>query len=491
MLSTLTGELDRLAPRFDIDASRITVLESPGDFYDTLRRKIRGARSRIFLSTLYIGKDEHELVRQPSEFAILSADPMQVSTLRDALRACPALKVSILTDCLRGTRESPAASCASLLVPLVEEFGPQRVELRMYHTPNLTGLRKRLVPLRINEGWGLQHMKLYGFDDEIILSGANLSSDYFTNRQDRYHVFSAQDVTAYYASIHAAMCSLSFLVEPASENAAKYTLRWPDANKARSPLESPKGFIASSTALLKPLIRPDATTSRPLSDTVVYPLAQLTPLLDPDTSTEYAGLSSVLHALSTPAFSGSRWLFTAGYFNIQPQLKAQLLASRASQGTVVTASPWANGFYGSAGVSGLLPSAYTLMARRFLEAVQRAGKGGQIELKEWRRDTVGQPGGWTYHAKGLWATLPGEQDPSVTLIGSSNYTKRSYSLDLEANALVVTRDEGLKRRLGQEQGWLQEHAAPVSIDDFARVDRRVGLRVRIAMWIVNLVGGAL
>lgn len=41
----------------------------------------------------------------------------------------------------------------------------------MYHTPNLTGLRKQYVPKRINEGWGLQHMKLYGVDDEIIMSG--------------------------------------------------------------------------------------------------------------------------------------------------------------------------------------------------------------------------------------------------------------------------------------------------------------------------------
>ena len=46
--------------------------------------------------------------------------------------------------------------------------------MRLYHTPNLTGLRKRLVPRRINEGWGLQHMKLYGIDDEIIVSGCEL-----------------------------------------------------------------------------------------------------------------------------------------------------------------------------------------------------------------------------------------------------------------------------------------------------------------------------
>jgi len=95
----------------------------------------------------------------------------QIDTLAEALRNNPKLTVSILTDALRGTREAPKASCASLLAPLVEEFGAHRVEIRMYHTPNLTGLRKKHVPKRINEGWGLQHMKLYGVDDEIILSG--------------------------------------------------------------------------------------------------------------------------------------------------------------------------------------------------------------------------------------------------------------------------------------------------------------------------------
>lgn len=87
------------------------------------------------------------------------------------MRRNPKLQLHILTDALRGTRETPNPSCATLLAPLVEEFGPDRVEVRMYHTPNLTGLRKKYVPRRINEGWGLQHMKLYGVDDEIILSG--------------------------------------------------------------------------------------------------------------------------------------------------------------------------------------------------------------------------------------------------------------------------------------------------------------------------------
>jgi CDP-diacylglycerol---glycerol-3-phosphate 3-phosphatidyltransferase len=81
------------------------------------------------------------------------------------------LKVSVLTDALRGTREEPKPTTASLLVPLVKEFGEERVDIRLFHTPNLKGLRKRIVPRRLNEGFGLQHMKLYGFDDEIMLSG--------------------------------------------------------------------------------------------------------------------------------------------------------------------------------------------------------------------------------------------------------------------------------------------------------------------------------
>ena len=79
--------------------------------------------------------------------------------------------MSILSDALRGTRETPNASCASLLAPLIEEFGADRVTIRMYHTPNFTGLKKKVVPKRLNEGWGLQHMKLYGIDDEVIMSG--------------------------------------------------------------------------------------------------------------------------------------------------------------------------------------------------------------------------------------------------------------------------------------------------------------------------------
>jgi len=422
---------------------------------------------------------------------------MKIATLQQTLRAKPNVKLSILTDALRGTREAPNPSSASLLGPLVAEFGPERVEIRMYHTPNLTGMRKKYIPKRINEGWGLQHMKLYGVDDEVILSGANLSSDYFTNRQDRYHLFSSRDITEYFSSLHGAISSLSFLVKP-SDTPSGFELTWPNTNPAVSPLTDPKKFVSESTSLLTGLISPrparlTAPDQAPAEkrDTTVYMLAQFSQLLSPDISTELPAVTHVLKTLSSPQYVKSSWTFTAGYFNPAPSLTKLLLSTASQNNTVITASPFANGFYKSPGVSGLLPDAYTLLARRFVRAVHHNKRETSIALREWRKGTVNEPGGWTYHAKGLWITLPEEKNPSISLIGSSNYTKRSYSLDLEANALIVTENEGLKERLGDEQRWLQENTSIVTRDDFAKTERRVGLKVRIAMMIVQLVGGAL
>lgn len=320
-------------------------------------------------------------------------------------------------------------------------------------------------------------------------------------------MFSSAQITDYFWKIQSYVSKVSFEVVPTppttssveAGNAPGFTLEWPADNIADNPLSKAingKFNLKMVNNPIAEIIKPPshgatAAAESAEADTIVYPLSQLRQLLRPDTSTELPALTSILRTMAYPAFSGSSWMFTAGYFNPDPSLTKLLISTSSIKGTVVTASPWANGFYGSKGVSGLLPPAYTLLARRFLERVQKADRADNIMLKEWRKGTVGEPGGWTYHAKGLWISLPEEKEPSVTIVGSSNYTKRSYSLDLETGTMIVTRNEGLKKRLGEEQAWLQEYTKEVGIDDFARVERRVSWRVRVAMWIVGVVGGAL
>ena len=127
-------------------------------------------------------------------------------------------------------------------------------------------------------------------------------------------------------------------------------------------------------------------------------------------------------------------------------------------------------------------------------------------LREWQRGKVGEEGGWTYHAKGLWITLPkategengfGQQrdtsavGPSISVIGSSNYTLRSNSLDTEVGAVIVTSDPGLQGRLRREEQNLLKYSSEAGEKELYAPDRRVGIGVRIAMWIVGVVGGAL
>ena len=478
-LAAVTSELDKLSPRIDIQASQIHVLEGPKEFYTTLKDKLRNAKKRIYLATLYIGKTEYELM----------------SCIREALAANSELRVSVLTDALRGTREDPSPSCASLLASLAAEF-PHQVEIRMYHTPNLTGIKKRLIPKRINEGWGLQHMKIYGIDDEVILSGANLSDDYFTNRQDRYHLFSSTAVSGYFQRIFDTMCSVSLLLEPTG-SAGAFDLVWPENNACKSPLDDPNGYSQATKKLFADFIQP-LTSTTPTTNTSIYPLLIIPNALNNE-------LPAIQSLLATPVPANSSWLFTAGYFNPHPMVTSSLLTASSGHvpvaGTVVTASPWANGFYGSKGISGMLPPAYTLLSRRFLKQARK--QEAHVDFREWRLGTVGRPHGWTYHAKGLWLTFGNvleQQDPSseenpagpsVTIIGSSNYTVRSYSLDTEVGAVIVTADSGLQARLKAEQDNLLKHTKSMTEEDLQGGERRVGLGVRIAMWIVTAVGGSL
>lgn len=58
----------------------------------------------------------------------------------------------------------------TMLLPLLQKF-PERVRVSLFHTPNLRGLLRLLIPERFNETIGLQHIKAYLFDNNVILSG--------------------------------------------------------------------------------------------------------------------------------------------------------------------------------------------------------------------------------------------------------------------------------------------------------------------------------
>ena len=86
------------------------------------------------------------------------------------------VKVTVLLDHMRGTRGE--RNSKSMLEPLLQGKWSDSCRIFLYHTPKLRGLLKRIIPHRFNELIGLQHMKLYIFDDTLIISGYVLHQRY-------------------------------------------------------------------------------------------------------------------------------------------------------------------------------------------------------------------------------------------------------------------------------------------------------------------------
>jgi CDP-diacylglycerol---glycerol-3-phosphate 3-phosphatidyltransferase len=171
------------APCFPVAGNKIVIINEPKNFYDILLDKSTTAKERIFFTSLYLGTGELE--------------QKLANRMRQNLKQNQNLKVNILLDYTRGTRGQENSQ--TTLMPLVRQS--DNCCLSLYHTPVLRGITKKLAPPRWNELIGLQHMKIYLFDNTVIVSGANLSKDYFTNRQDRYVMIEDKNLADFYSEL--------------------------------------------------------------------------------------------------------------------------------------------------------------------------------------------------------------------------------------------------------------------------------------------------
>lgn len=388
--------------------------------------KILQAKSRIFISTLYVGKEERELVWY----------------LGRALARRPELQLTVLMDAMRATRETlPEISGASLFAPLAAMF-PNQVDIRLYATPMLrpNSFASKMLGKRFNEGFGLQHMKIYGFDDDVIISGANLSRDYFMRRKDRYMVIREHGLLSdYLHSLILLVCRFSYdlqyagdmkqvaymrthydEIDDASQEMAQlcrnpFSLVW-DGGRNLLGAEDADGTVAfmgitsSSKSFPERNWAPLATSAvqdfttrwyertrdlalaprrhQPPQDTNTYmvPLLQMGQLKINQETDMIPYMTQFLAAMKLRAPSVNAQLYstvdlTSGYFGLSGLYKSLILSDvlhkeRPGHAPVsfrlVAAAPESNGFFGSKGISRRIPAAYTQLEKEFWdEVVQR------------------------------------------------------------------------------------------------------------------------
>ncbi|XP_055264425.1 CDP-diacylglycerol--glycerol-3-phosphate 3-phosphatidyltransferase, mitochondrial isoform X3 [Moschus berezovskii] len=483
-----------LVPEFGVSSSHVRVLSSPAEFFELMKGQIKVAKRRVVMASLYlgIGPLEQELV-----------DCLE-STLEKSLQAkFPSeLRVSILLDFTRGSRGRK--NSRTMLLPLLQRF-PEQVRVSLFHTPNLRGLLRLLIPERFNETIGLQHIKVYLFDNNVILSGANLSDSYFTNRQDRY-VFlqDCPEIADFFTELVDAVGDVSLQLQgddtvqvvegmvhpykglarrgreegPRSEKSDRAAYckaankRVMDViNSARTRQQMLHAQTFHSDSLLTQEDAAAAGDRRPAPDTWIYPLIQMKPF-------EIQIDEIVTETLLTEAERGAKVYLTTGYFNLTQAYMDLVLGTRAEY-QILLASPEVNGFFGAKGVAGAIPAAYVHIERQFYSEVCSLGQQERVQLQEyWRRD-------WTFHAKGLWLYLAGSSLPCLTLIGSPNFGYRSVHRDLEAQIAIVTESRALQQQFHQEQEQLYRRAGVVSSATFEQPSRQVKLWVKMVTPLIK------
>ncbi|KAJ7699743.1 CDP-diacylglycerol-glycerol-3-phosphate 3-phosphatidyltransferase [Mycena olivaceomarginata] len=413
MIQGFTGKLQQ--PKF-----------APTQFYSQILDMIRRAQTRIFISSLYLGSSESELVFLHSP---------------TALNKKPELQIHMLFDLNRSTRPGPR-STAKLLAPLVSQF-PDRVHVSFFGVRAFAEFSRNWCPPRFNEGWGTWHAKIYGVDDEVMISGANLNQSYFTDRQDRYIHFTGQR--------HLSQYCFDFIktvgsTGPHSFRDREYEISWP------IPETHPHHIHTHRRNNYCPTV-PEHHDAKKVT---LIPLIQAGQFNIRDEETALKTLFEHLNAES----KGNRPLLdlTSGYFGLYKEYQDLILQSSNIDCRIVASSPRANGFYGSSGVSGRIPEGYTLLEQRFMNAVQRANRQSSVHLNEWERE------GWTYHAKGIWMSEAAGRPPMLTLFGSTNLNSRSAHIDTELSFLMLVPEssasDSLRRQLADELDNLRAHSSP-------------------------------
>jgi CDP-diacylglycerol--glycerol-3-phosphate 3-phosphatidyltransferase len=387
-----------------------------------------------------------------------------LDTLNKSLEKNPNVKCNLLFDYTRSNRKENGFSSKDLLKTSLSN---SQANISFFLSPWFSKWfnKKFILPRdKQNEIVSLQHMKVFVLDDDVMLSGANLSHQYFTNRIDRYIVFkNSKPLADFLDEIVKTVSTFSYQLHSDGKLSLHETWKHHPISASDKP-----GFIKEARKRIEGVKSRYDQDSKDIfevqdkHETFVMPFMQMRHLNIRDEETFLAKF------LSSPP-SGSRIRLASGYFNLTQVFKNKLLSLKNDvKCDVLMASEDVNSFKGAKGLMGSIPSFYTTMSLRFWNDIQRNSKEN-IRLFSFFRPN------WTFHAKGLWIENPVDQTLLAT-IGSSNFGYRSVERDLEMQVVLVTRNQNLQTRLRNEHQDIWNNAKIItSNEDFPKVSTWVSI----------------
>lgn len=429
--------------------------QTPEDFHQLLVQKIQSAQKRVYLASLYIGPAvcRQKYDKEADLLAALSdiPDAVEVKILLDrnrALRPVPVTQTnadshSAITSTTTTTSAEACRQALQSSFTTRSTAAAADANISKNHSIHLFSVLpaalQKILRNPVDEVMGVFHIKVYIIDDELILSGANLSQEYFADRTDRYLWIcqgGAGLVDCY-----------SDLVQVLCDHAHEYhgpdspAVRSSSAGKEREPLVEALERVLTvdaAKAAAENLLPDDSDNGATTLVAYAVPTFQapahfnIHPRICSDVET-------VHQLLSSAADSCSVHMATA-YLNPTDAMIAA--CHKATAVHMLTAGYVSHGFKpkNKAGNKGKawIPTVFSVLALKALEKFP-ANNG---HLWYYQRPD------WTFHAKGIWlsdATVDVDKSFSPRISsplymvthGSGNFGGRSEYIDMESNLLLL------------------------------------------------------
>ncbi|UVJ41748.1 CDP-diacylglycerol--serine O-phosphatidyltransferase [Pseudomonas sp. LS1212] len=422
---------------FDMTADSITILPTAADYRRCLLEHIASARRRIYITALYLQKDE-------SGQEIIDA-------LYQAKAARPTLDIVVMVDWFRAQRGLLGA-------------GKQPGNAAWYRAERMSrevDVPVYGVPIQTRELFGVLHLKGNVIDDCVIYSGASISNVYLHKfdkyRLDRYHVLYNKPLAD----------SVQELIQNALLGSkATHRLDLPSPPMSRTLRGAIRAFRSH---LKRASYDTSAGTNEPGGLRVI-------PLLGVGRNNP---LSRTLCQLV--AASQKQLTLCTPYFNLAPVLTREIdrALKRGVTIDIIIGDKTSNDFFippeKPFKLSAVLPYFYEIKLRGFARKHQDAIARHQLNLQLWKE------GDHSFHLKGVWV------DQRYTLLTGNNLNPRGFRLDLENALLIddpqaewaVQRDEELAQ-LSRHTRRVDNYSALDSPSDYPPQVRTLLRRVRCA-----------
>ena len=387
--------------KIPLDEQSVDCLYSSKSFKAEILQQIKDAKSRIYLTALYLEADE--------------AGTDILMALYAAKKLTPTLDIVVCIDYHRAQRG---------LIGQKEKTSTNATWYQEVEKAQGLGVKIIGIPVKRKEIFGVQHLKGFIFDEQVLYSGASFNNIYLHQedryRYDRYWLIKNSEL---------ADSMVSFLKLEIISSGAVASLN----SETITPMNELKSTHKKLTRNLRKATF-DYQGERSTDCLAITPLCGFGKRDNKLNKCIRKLLQSAQHEVV---------LFTP-YFNLPTAISRDIssLLKRGVNLTIVVGDKTANDFYipedKTFKTIGALPYLYESNLKRFATKHRSLLKTGQLKLNLWLHDNN------SFHLKGIYI------DNRFVMLTGHNLNPRAWRLDVENALLINDPKQQLKPLLDKE-----------------------------------------